>query len=55
MTITETVDFMKLIQERDNKRIIEYIDRMVEDEGIRRYAEGLKNGGCYRCDRPDNV
>ena len=44
MTITETVDLMNLLRGGDNKRIIEYIDRMVKTGHTEGFDAGLDRG-----------
>ena len=41
MTITETVDFMKLIRGGDSKKIIAHVDELMEEEYKTGHADGL--------------
>ena len=44
MTITETIDFMKILKGGDNKRIIEYTDYMVKAAHTKGFDAGLDRG-----------
>ena len=41
MTICETVDFMNLLRGGDAKKIIEYVDELMEGEYKTGHADGL--------------
>ena len=48
MTITETMDFMKILKGGDSKKIIEYVDNLMEAEYNFGHADGLTDAAAEK-------